>query len=202
MTPPAATSLARRASRRLQFAVWPEWRVLGMPVILHPPPPREFACFGDGSWIAPPARVVGASQMAFGAGVTVMEQAELVACAGPGAAGHPVLHVGDGARLGRFITVWATVGIRIGSGVTTGDCVALLDCWGPTGGVCGGVPAPEGSPIVIGDGAFLGGRSIIGPGVTVGEGAYVGEGAVLTESVPPHSFATGNPARVTGSTGG
>jgi maltose O-acetyltransferase len=33
-------------------------------------------------------------------------------------------------------------------------------------------------------------------GVTIGKGSVVGAGSVVTEDIPPHSFAIGNPAKV------
>lgn len=52
------------------------------------------------------------------------------------------------------------------------------------------------APIIIERGAWVGARAIVLKGVTVGEGAVVGAGAVVTRSIPPHSLAVGNPARI------
>jgi maltose O-acetyltransferase len=39
-------------------------------------------------------------------------------------------------------------------------------------------------------------RAVILAGVTIGDGAIVGAGTVVTADVPPHSIASGNPARI------
>ena len=53
-----------------------------------------------------------------------------------------------------------------------------------------------GKPIAIGRNVWIGaGATIIG-GVTIGENAVIAAGSVVTKSVPPHTLAGGNPARV------
>ena len=111
--------------------------------------------------------------------------------------GRPLVNLGDGTRLARFVTIWATVGVHLGARVSTSDNVAVVDCWYPPGASQHGSRAPEGAPVVIEDGAYLGYGCVVGPGVTVGSGAFVGEGAVVLEDVPPHSVVYGNPAKVT-----
>jgi carbonic anhydrase/acetyltransferase-like protein (isoleucine patch superfamily) len=169
-----------------------------MPIAFDPPAPRQFSAFGAGSWIVPPGRVQGAAHIEVGAGVVVMEYSEIRAeplTTSPG--NTPLVHLGDGTRLARFITIWATVGVHIGDKVSSSDYVAIIDCWRQPQAPKGEVPPPDGGKVVIGDGAYLGCGCLIGPGVTVGEGAFIGEGAVVYEDVAPHSVVYGNPARVT-----
>jgi carbonic anhydrase/acetyltransferase-like protein (isoleucine patch superfamily) len=164
----------------------------------NPPAREQFASFGSGSWIVPPARITGACYMAIGSGVIIMEHSEFKARPFADAPDEKeLLSLGDGVRLARFCTIWATVGIHIGADVLSSDSVAIVDCWRDPSQVDAGTPAPIGAPVVIGDGAYLGCGCIVGPGVTVGEGAYIGEGAVVTTDVPPHAVVYGNPARVT-----
>jgi len=51
-------------------------------------------------------------------------------------------------------------------------------------------------PVKIEKGSWLGAGVIILPGVTIGHNAVVGAGSVVTKSIPPHTLAAGNPARV------
>ncbi|MDQ0969211.1 acetyltransferase-like isoleucine patch superfamily enzyme [Flavobacterium sp. W4I14] len=50
--------------------------------------------------------------------------------------------------------------------------------------------------VVLKKGCWIGANVIILPGVTIGESSVVGAGSVVTKSVPAHSVAVGNPAKV------
>jgi acetyltransferase-like isoleucine patch superfamily enzyme len=167
--------------------------------LLGQPPPRAvaFSQFGAGSVILPSGSVRNPSRIAIGSGVTVMEHTVLAALGDPEDA--VVLTICDGARLGRFNTVVAEVGVVMGDGVVTGDSVAILDTWADPGAptaTLGGVPLPKAAPVVIGSGAYISANAKILPGVSVGGHSYVGEGAVVDDDVPPSSVVYGNPARV------
>jgi acetyltransferase-like isoleucine patch superfamily enzyme len=54
------------------------------------------------------------------------------------------------------------------------------------------------APVVIQKGVWVGAYSIILAGVTIGEGSIISVGSVVTNSIPPHSIARGNPAEVIG----
>jgi acetyltransferase-like isoleucine patch superfamily enzyme len=191
--------ITQRTAERAHVACWPESRAaLRRPVALDPPAPGEFAHFGENSWIVPPARIRGASHISIGAGVVVMEHGELQAEPSTGSVqDSPLVYIGDGTRLARFVTIFATVGVHIGDNVSTSDFVAVTDCWRQPSWPGGLVVAPTGAPVVIEDGAYLGCGCFIGPGVTVGTGAFVGEGAAVFEDVPPHAVVYGNPAVIT-----
>lgn len=51
---------------------------------------------------------------------------------------------------------------------------------------------------IVKNGASIGGGATLLPGVTIGKYAMVGSGAVITNSLPDHSIAVGNPARIIG----
>ncbi|MFC2154531.1 acyltransferase [Candidatus Altiarchaeota archaeon] len=51
------------------------------------------------------------------------------------------------------------------------------------------------SGIKIEDNVFIGPKSILLPGITIGEGAIIGSNSVVSEDIPPYTFAVGNPAK-------
>ena len=51
-------------------------------------------------------------------------------------------------------------------------------------------------PITVGDNVWFGASVTVLPGVTIGSNTVIGAGSVVTRSIPPHSFAAGNPCRV------
>ena len=56
--------------------------------------------------------------------------------------------------------------------------------------------ACEARPVRIGNDVWIGMRAVILAGVTIGDGAIIGAGAVVSEDVPPHCIASGNPVRI------
>lgn len=60
-------------------------------------------------------------------------------------------------------------------------------------------PYPEvpvaGNDIVIGSGCFIGSSATILANVAIGDHCIIGAGAVVTEDIPPHTFAAGVPAQ-------
>jgi acetyltransferase-like isoleucine patch superfamily enzyme len=56
------------------------------------------------------------------------------------------------------------------------------------------------APVNIGDYSFIGAGACILPGVSIGRGCLISAGAVLSKSIPDFSIASGNPAKVIGST--
>lgn len=51
-------------------------------------------------------------------------------------------------------------------------------------------------PIIIHDHVWIGSNVTILKGVEIGEGSVIGSGSVVTKSIPSHSLAVGNPAKV------
>jgi len=53
-------------------------------------------------------------------------------------------------------------------------------------------------PTLVKEGSSIGAGTVIVCGVTIGEYALIGAGSVVTEDMPPHALAYGNPARIRG----
>lgn len=54
----------------------------------------------------------------------------------------------------------------------------------------------EAQIVILRKGCWIGANAIILPGVEVGENCVIGAGSVVTKSIPSHSVAVGNPAKV------
>jgi len=53
-------------------------------------------------------------------------------------------------------------------------------------------------PTIVKEGSSIGARTVIVCGISIGEYALIGAGSVITENIPPHALAYGNPARIRG----
>ena len=51
---------------------------------------------------------------------------------------------------------------------------------------------------LVKEGASIGAGTVIVCGITIGEYSLVGAGSVVTENIPPHALAYGNPSRIRG----
>jgi acetyltransferase-like isoleucine patch superfamily enzyme len=166
--------------------------------VLLPPHPREFAAYGDGTWIVPPTRVQSPECISIGRRVGIREGTWLCVVPQPNRPA-PKLVLADDAGIGRFVKIVCAGEIIIGEKVGIADHCLVADTYyrydDPTLPILQ-QPLAEPRPIRIGARAFIGWRSIIKPGVTIGENAYVGAGSVVWEDVPPRTVVVGDPARV------
>jgi serine O-acetyltransferase len=102
------------------------------------------------------------------------------------------------SKVGAGLALTHGWGLVISPGATIGNNVTLFH--GVTIGrrdriTAGGVRLTE-YP-VLEDEVWVGAHAIIIGGVTIGQGSRIAGGAFVTESVPPHSIVSGNPARIT-----
>jgi acetyltransferase-like isoleucine patch superfamily enzyme len=105
-------------------------------------------------------------------------------------------------------TISAAGEIMIGNRVLIGSGVIITDSdhhivRPPPGESRRYLGLPEFRPedcVVIEDDVFIGARSIVLKGVRIGRGAVIGAGSVVSNDIPPHSIAAGNPCRVVGRT--
>ena len=116
--------------------------------------------------------------------------------------GRKVLHFGKDVQINDSVHIAAGLSIRIEDNVLIASRVFITDH------NHGSFPeelnfrSPPGqrplsySAVSIGKNVWIGEGVIILPGVSIGQNAIVGAGAVVTASIPAHSIAVGNPARV------
>ena len=102
------------------------------------------------------------------------------------------LIMGDKVFLNNRVNISCTEKIEIGNHVDIADECLIID--NDFHGV--GVENPKKAPIIIGDDVWLATRVMVLKGVVIGKGSVIGAGSIVTKSIPPFSFAAGNPARV------
>ncbi len=88
--------------------------------------------------------------------------------------------------------------IHIGSGVDMAPGCALYsyDHGFKPGRTIREQPLQSKGDIVIGDDVWLGYGVIVLSGVSIGKGAVIGAGALVSENIPDHAIAVGQPAKV------
>lgn len=86
--------------------------------------------------------------------------------------------------------------IIIGNDVFFGPKVSVLTAGHPIDGEVRRTELEFAKGIVIKDGVWIGGNVVINPGVTIGTNAVIGSGSVVTNDIPDHVVAVGNPCRV------
>jgi acetyltransferase-like isoleucine patch superfamily enzyme len=162
-----------------------------------PPPARCFSSWGAGSFIVPPARVELPEHIEVGRDVIVHEHAWLALQRHPGLPA-PVLRLGDGTKVNRFVKIECAGSVVLGEGVLVADRVLISDTDHPAlpseeGPAIDLDPAPR--PITIGARAFIGAGAVIKSGVTIGEHAYISANTVVVRDVPARTLVAGSPAR-------
>ena len=108
-----------------------------------------------------------------------------------------LLVIGLGSFVARNCYLDLEAELVLGAHVTVGHGTTFITTRHRLGSAerrCGGY---GGSPIMVGDGAWLGANVTVLPGVTIGGGAVVAAGAVVTADVPENVLVAGVPARVT-----
>lgn len=109
---------------------------------------------------------------------------------------------GDMISIGEntFINYGATMldcgGITIGNHCKIGPNCQLYTPNHPIDYIERRKPIETGKRITIGNDCWLGGGVIVCPGVTIGDCCVIAAGSVVTQDIPPHSLAAGNPATV------
>jgi acetyltransferase-like isoleucine patch superfamily enzyme len=111
-------------------------------------------------------------------------------------AGDAAITLGDHVRVNGGSFLIAHAGITIGSHTLIGEHVSLRDAdHGILPGALIRTQPHVGSPIEIGEDAWIGRGAVVLKGVRVGRGAIVGANSVVTRDVPDMTIAAGVPAR-------
>ena len=102
------------------------------------------------------------------------------------------LILGDKVFLNNRVRIVCSQEIIIGSHCDIADECLIID-----NDFHGVGPEPsKNEPIIIEDDVWLASRVIVLKGVTIGKGTVIGAGSVVTKSIPPNTFAAGNPAKI------
>ena len=102
------------------------------------------------------------------------------------------LKIGDDTFLNQGVRIACSKEIYIGNNCLIGDECVILDTdyhAAPNGIV-------KTAPVIIEDNVWLATRVIVIRGVTIGHGSIIGAGSVITKSIPPNTFAAGQPVRI------
>jgi acetyltransferase-like isoleucine patch superfamily enzyme len=114
------------------------------------------------------------------------------------------LSIGDNVELNDFVHISAFSRIDIGDDVLIASKVYISDLnHGNVGdgeaydiGIPHRLQQIHASPIAIEENVWIGESVCILGGVKIGKGSIIGAMSVVTKSIPPHSIAVGNPAKV------
>ncbi len=133
------------------------------------------------------------SVLELGAGVAIMQGAEIIVTRGA----H--LRVAPGVYIGAYCCNIRSAGsIEIEAEARVAQFVSLIDANYAFRKRT--VPAGESIPsaVTIGRGAWVGAHTVVLPNVVSGEGAVVAAASVITDNVPAFAIVDGNPARLVG----
>ena len=105
-----------------------------------------------------------------------------------------ILEIGARTFINYGVDIAATKKVLIGEDCLIGTHVIILD--NDFHDLFDRHRIPEAKPVILGNKVWVGNGVTILPGVTIGEGSVIGAGSVVVHSIPAHSLAVGNPARV------
>jgi acetyltransferase-like isoleucine patch superfamily enzyme len=138
---------------------------------------KKFAKFADNADFRAGAYAVGCSQIAIGERVVIRPQTMLFAETDPKVG--VLIDVEDDVMIG------CGVHIYVDNHKFDNPDIPFINQGYSTA-----------KPVKIEQGCWIGAQSIILPGVTIGRSSVIGAGSIVTKSIPAHSLALGNPAKV------
>ncbi len=136
-------------------------------------------------------RIAGGGEVLFGKGITLVGNivpVEFVAHNGAR------IVIGDHTFINYGTSISAFELVTIGRHCFLGHYTLIID--NSEHDVRQHLVLPPSKPVVIEDHVWIGSRVVILPGVRIGHHAVIGAGSVVTQDIPPHCVAVGNPARV------
>lgn len=151
------------------------------------------SAWGRGSRIWPPATIAQGDGIAIGDEVTILEHAWLNT-KGRREDGKPVLVIGSGSYIGRFVQINAWYEVIIEPNVIIGDRVYISDSEHHFEDR--DVPIRlQGdfykAPVRLCSGCWIGVGAVILPGVTVGRNSVVAANTVISKDVPDKTIVSG-----------
>ena len=106
------------------------------------------------------------------------------------------INIGNNVRIGSGAAIAAATAIDIGHDVHLGRNVMIMDTDFHAAGAMDS--SGNASLVVIEAGVRIGDNVVILKGTHIGAGAVIGPASVVSGTVPPHTFASGVPARAIG----
>jgi len=109
--------------------------------------------------------------------------------------GESELQLGDDIGINSFTHIFATGGVKIGSGTLISSNCSIASVTHPINSSKRIEEPHIEKPVTIGKNVWIGTGAIILPGVTIGDHAIVGAGSVVTKNVAEKTIVVGNPAK-------
>lgn len=103
--------------------------------------------------------------------------------------------VGNGTWIGPNTLLDGSHGLTIGSTCSISAGVAIYTHDTVQWALSGGIAAPDGGAVKIGDRTHIGGHCVIARGVTIGDHCVIGAHSFVNRDIPPWTVAAGTPCR-------
>ena len=157
---------------------------------------RSFKSIGKRSTLVFPFKINGAKFVSIGKKVHINEGAWIMAL--KNSKKDPVINIGDGSYIGRFVHIVSINKIEICDNVAMADKVYITDNahnYEDINTLMKEQEILDFGPVVIGENTWLGENACI-MGASIGKHCVIGVNAVVTTDIPDYSIAVGSPARV------
>ena len=153
--------------------------------------------FGSASSIHPPCTLYKPDLISIGQRTIIREHAWLNAGRGRGT--EPVLWIGSGCYIGRFVQINAANKVVLEDKVLVADKVYISDVdhnfSDPLTAVIDQGVISKGN-VVLREGCWIGTGAVILSGVTIGKNAIVGANSIVNKDVPDYAVVAGSPAKI------